>query len=90
MFGSTENSSFSMTSVSVGWYSMDASVSTGFSGSLETFMRNTYLRMFLRSLAKFVCNWSATPAMHTYNRWIKSSLDLKIKKKKKLIRKIVK
>jgi hypothetical protein len=35
---------------------------------LDAFIRNTHFRMCLRSPAKFVCNWSATPAMHTNKR----------------------
>ena len=42
----------------------------------EALIRNTHFRMCRRSPAKFVCNWSATPAIHTNRRWTKSSLDL--------------
>ena len=42
----------------------------------EALTRNTHFRMCRRSPAKFVCNWSATPAIHTNRRWTKSSLDL--------------
>ena len=81
MLGSTENSLFSITSSSDGRYSKDASrevVSTFLLVSLESdvFIRNTDLRMLRRSLAKFVWSWSATPAMQTNRRWMRSSLDL--------------
>lgn len=35
---------------------------------LEALIRKTDLRMLRRSPAKFVCNWSATPAIQTNKR----------------------